>query len=347
MNNKLRSYFPVLNSCTYFNTAYVGPMSIQLFEFRNKLEKEYLNDGDKFKIDNIERIDDFRETISGFINSKKENTFFTSNFSTGFRYILDLIPKKSKILTLKDDYNSLLSGINEREFIVDDLSITFDFEIQIENQLAKKTYDILAISVVQFLSGIKVDFGLLKKIKEKYPKLIIIGDSTQFIGSDLFSFKDSPFDVIIGSGYKWMLAGFGNAYMAVSDNFIKQTRSTSQIIYEKVYAGHINFLGSASLNFSIKFLQQNNFHELIKIKKILGNFLIEGLKDLNLINPIIKSRKNHSNIYTIIGDDNLYNKLQSHGIRCSLRGEGVRLSVHFYNSESEIDYLLKVLKKSN
>ena len=71
MNNKLRSYFPVLNSCAYFNTAYVGPMSIQLFEFRNKLEKEYLNDGDKFKIDNIERIDDFRETISGFINSKK------------------------------------------------------------------------------------------------------------------------------------------------------------------------------------------------------------------------------------------------------------------------------------
>ena len=347
MNNTIRSLFPVLNSCTYLNTAYVGPMSIQLFEYRNKLEKEYLREGDEFKIDSIQRIDDFRETISSFINSPKKNTFITSNFSTGYRYVLDLIPKEFRVLTLKNDYNSLLEGLAERDFLVDYVPITSDFEFQIEKQLDKKVYSVLAISVVQFLSGIKVNFKTLKRIKQKHPTLIIIGDSTQFIGSDFFDFNHSPFDVIIGSGYKWLLAGFGNAYISVSDHFLNQTKCSSQIIYDKVYAGHINFLGSASLDFAIKFLQNNDFNNLIKIKNHLGTLLSEGLKELNLLDPIVEKRADHSSIFTISGDQNLYDKLQSIGIRCALRGKGVRVAVHFYNQEFEIDTLIKVLKKLN
>ena len=347
MNNNIRSLFPVLNSCTYLNTAYVGLLSTQLFEFRNKLEKEYLTEGDKFKIDNHERINDFRETISRFINSSKENTFFTSNFSNGFRYVLDLLPKESKILALENDYNSLIEGLNERDFLVDYIPITSDFEVQIEKKLYKNEYGVLAISLVQFLSGIKVDFSALRKIKEKHPKLIIIGDSTQFIGSDFFDFNNSPFDVVIGSGYKWMLAGFGNAYMAVSHNFFKQTKSSSKDIYKKVYTGHINFLGSASLDFAIKFLQNNDFNNLIKIKKELGCFLREELKVLNLLDQVVKKREDHSSIYTIPGDQILYKTLQNKGVRCALRGGGVRVDIHFYNEEFEINKLIKILKKLN
>jgi len=319
-------------------------MSTQLFEYRNNLEKEYLRKGDVFKVDGIQRIDSFRKTISAFINSPKKNTFFTSNFSIGYSYILDLIPKGSRVLTLENDYDSLLEGLAERDFLVDYVPITSDFELQIEKQLDKKEYSVLAISVVQFLSGIKVDFNALNKIKEKHPTLIIIGDSTQFIGSDFFDFNHSPFDVIIGSGYKWLLAGFGNAYISVSDHFLNQTKCSSQIIYDKVYAGHINFLGSASLDFAIKFFQNNDFNNLIKIKNHLGTLLREGLKELNLLDPIVEKREDHSSIYTILGDKTLYDKIQSSGIRCALRGKGVRVAVHFYNNESDIDNFIKILK---
>ena len=347
MNNNIRSLFPVLKSCTYLNTAYAGLLSTELFDFRKKLENDYLVKGDVFKIDSHERISDFRDTISKFINSSKENTFFTSNFSTGYRYILDLLPKKSKILALENDYNSLLEGLKEREFTIDHIPITSDFELQIENKLYKNHYDVLVISVVQFLSGIKVDFNLLRKIKSAFPNLIIIGDSTQFIGSDLFDFNNSPFDVIIGSGYKWMLAGFGNAYLAVSERFFNYTKSSSKILYDKVYTGHINFLGSASLDFAIKFLQKNNFESLIQQKNDLGAFLGDELKRMKLLDPEVERRKDHSSIYTIVGDRTLHDELQRRGVRCSLRGKGVRVSVHFYNEEYEVDNLIKILKKLN
>ena len=347
MNNNIRSLFPVLKSCTYLNTAYAGLLSTELFDFRKKLENDYLVKGDVFKIDSHERISDFRDTISKFINSSKENTFFTSNFSTGYRYILDLLPKKSKILALENDYNSLLEGLKEREFMVDYIPITSDFELQIEKQLHKNNYNVLAISVVQFLSGIKVDFKVLRKIKHAFPKLTIVGDSTQFVGSDIFDFNNSPFDVVIGSGYKWMLAGFGNAYMAVSEDFLNHTKSSSKSLYEKVYAGHINFLGSASLDFAIKFLQKNNFESLIQQKNDLGVFLGDELKKMKLLDPQVEKRDDHSSIYNIIGVRNLYNELQKRGVRCSLRGKGVRVSVHFYNEESEVYNLIKILKKLN
>ena len=347
MNNTIRSFFPVLSSSNYLNTAYVGPMSTELFDFRNKLEKEYLKDADRLKIDSSKRINEYRETISEFVGSSQENTFFNSNFSTAFRIILDFIPKNSRVLSLKNDYNSLVDGINERDFLVDYISITSDFEIIIKKQLEKKKYDVLALSVVQFLSGLKVDFSILKEIRNKHPDLIIIGDATQFMGSDFFNFNDSPFDVIVGSGYKWMMAGFGNAYLSVSSNFLNLTSSNSQKIYDKFYAGHINLLGAASLDFAIKFLQKNNYNQLISYKNKLGSYLKDELKKLNLLDPIIERRKNHSSIFVIRGDQKLYNKLRSYGIKCSLKISGIRISVHFYNIESEVDNLIEVLKKLN
>ena len=347
MKKTIRSFFPVLNTCTYLNTAYVGPLSTELFEFRNNLEKEYLKQGDKIKFDSEEKINNFRETVSKFINSSKKNTFCTSNFSTGYRYILDFLPKKINVLALKNDYNSLISGLRERDLSVDYISITSDFELQIENRLDEKKYSVLVLSIVQFLSGIKVDFSALREIKKKNPRLIIIGDSTQFIGSDFFDFNSSPFDVVIGSGYKWILAGFGNAYLAVSDRFLKITECSSNEIYEKVYAGHLNLLASASLDFAIKFLQNNDYNNLIKIKRDLGLFLKQELKQLNLLDPLVEIRKNHSSIYTIHGNEKLFKYLQNNGIRCALRGGGVRVAVHFYNEESDIDKLIKILKRLN
>tara|TARA_S200000501_G_scaffold129433_2_gene122308 strand:+ start:13626 stop:14651 length:1026 start_codon:yes stop_codon:yes gene_type:complete len=340
----MRYLFPVLESSVYLNTAYVGPMSNELYNYRKKIDKQFLNNGDKFKIDSLEKISFYKKTISSFINSKKENTFFTVNFSTGFRYILDLIPSGAAILTIKNDYDSLLSALQERDFKVDYIEISPDYENEIEKQLKKKPYLVLTLSVVQFLSGIKIDFEKLNEIKKNNPNLIIIGDTTQFVGSDIFDFNNSPFDVVVGSGYKWLLAGFGNAYISVSDDFIAKTNSSTNLIFDKVYSGHINYLGASSLNFSIKFLQDNDFKTLIQKKKKLSLLLRDELDNLGLIPPIVKKRKSHSGIFNIPGKKNLHKKLMKNGIRCSLRGDGVRVSVHFYNNNSDIKKLIKVLK---
>jgi selenocysteine lyase/cysteine desulfurase len=51
--------------------------------------------------------------------------------------------------------------------------------------------------------------------------------------------------------------------------------------------------------------------------------------------------ENRSALTFIPGDERLLERLQANHIIASLRGNGIRLSLHFYNSEEEIEKLLE------
>ena len=60
----------------------------------------------------------------------------------------------------------------------------------------------------------------------------------------------------------------------------------------------------------------------------------------NLLDDQITKRKQHSNIFNLKGGEFLYRKLLQKNIICSRRGNGIRVSFNFYNTEEEIDFLL-------
>ena len=84
---KFKNDFPLLKSCTYFNTAYVGLMSESLYDFRVNFERGYLHNGDEYKLRAYDNLPQTQAMIASFIGSKKEQTYFVSNFSTGIRYV--------------------------------------------------------------------------------------------------------------------------------------------------------------------------------------------------------------------------------------------------------------------
>jgi cysteine desulfurase/selenocysteine lyase len=84
-----RNDFPLLKSTAYLNTAYVGLMSQSLFDHRVNIEQDYLLNGDQFKIDAYNRLDQTHQSIANFIGSKREQTYLVSNFTIGIRYVLD------------------------------------------------------------------------------------------------------------------------------------------------------------------------------------------------------------------------------------------------------------------
>jgi selenocysteine lyase/cysteine desulfurase len=337
--------FPALKSSTYFNTAYVGLMSQSLYEFRSNFEKNYLLNADQYKIDAYDRLNHTHAAIAAFIGSKKEQTYFVSNFSAGIRFVLDGLPIGSNVLYLKDDYHSLVDALEERDF--NHFSITIDerLEENIEQALCQKKFHALAISIVQYTHGLKIDFDFLNDIKEKYPKLLIVGDATQHIGADHFDFEASPFDAIVCSGYKWLLAGFGNGFIALSDKFFKYTDLIREDFQQKVFSGHFNILGAASLVFALEYLKANHFEKLVEKSKVLSQNLRNRLTNIGLI-PEYHQRKPQSSIVSIPTDESLLDQLQEEGIRASYRGKYLRFSMHFYNSNEEIEKLITLLKQS-
>jgi selenocysteine lyase/cysteine desulfurase len=337
--------FPALKSSTYFNTAYVGLMSQSLYEFRSNFEKNYLLNADQYKIDAYDSLNHTHAAIAAFIGSKKEQTYFVSNFSAGIRFVLDGLPVGSNVLYLKDDYHSLVDALEERDFNHFSLSIDERLEENIEHALSQNNFHALVTSIVQFTHGLKIDFDFLHHIKEKYPKLLILGDATQHIGTDHFDFDDSPFDAVVCSGYKWLLAGFGNGFIALSDQFFIHTNLIREDFKQKVFSGHFNILGAASLVFALEYLKANHFGKLVEKSKVLSQNLRDGLTNIGWI-PEYYKRKPQSSIVSIPADESLLNQLKEQGIKASYRGKYLRFSMHFYNSNEEIEKLITLLKHS-
>ncbi|MDC3132935.1 aminotransferase class V-fold PLP-dependent enzyme [Flavobacteriaceae bacterium] len=336
--------FPLLENTTYLNTAYVGLMSKSLIDHRRKSDEEYLLLGDRYKVKQEECLEECHQTIANFLGAVTKHAFFINNFSSGIRLILNCIPKDFRFLVLEEDYPSLTIAVEERGFQITSIPLTSKVEEAIEKAMALHPIDVLALSVVQYVSGLLIDFDALKRLKVKYPKLIIIGDGTQFIGGMPFHFESSPFDVIISSGYKWLLAGFGCGLIAVSESFLGRTNTSNKILYDKIFAGHFNFLGATSLNFAIKRLNDWNFSKLIQKKQDLSNKLRKELDRLELLDPKVKGRSKHSSIFNIPGDKKRYSLLIENEIRCKQRSNGIRISLHFYNTEEDIEHFVNCIE---
>ena len=341
---KFKNDFPLLKSCTYFNTAYVGLMSQTLYDFRVNFERDYLNNGDQYKLKAYDNLPRTHEVISSFIGSKKDQTYFVSNFSTGVRYVMDALPELTNVLYIKDDYHSLVSSLKEKNFNLFPIEMSENIEAVVDDSLNKNSIDTLVISMVQYTNGLLVDFDYLAVLKQKFPDLTIIGDATQYIGTDLFNFSESPFDAVICSGYKWLLAGFGNGFVALSDKFLAKAKITAEQFSQKVYAGHFNILGAASLVFALELLKNNDFKKLVATNQHLSSELRNALT-LNGFKPACNFRKKHSAIISIPYEESFLKLLEEQNIRVAHRGDYIRFSIHFYNTPEEIKTLIEVIKK--
>ena len=337
--------YPLLKKGTYLNTAYMGLMSESLSSFRRDYEMGYLNGGESYKFNADNLLFETHENLSNFFGSKEKNTFVIPNFSTGIKHITNYLSTKLNVLLIKDDYPSLVKAFDEKKFNIESIEIQTHLELQIEKRLNSKKIDVLAMSIVQYASGLLIDINFLKKLKCQYPDLIIIGDGTQFLGAHNFDFNSSPFDVVAASGYKWLLAGFGNGVLMISDYYLSRIKKKAFDLYDDIFTGHFNILSVASLNFSIKNFQKNDFTKLIKYKEKLSRKAKQILTENCLIDEWVKIRKEHSSIFILEGKKTMYKTLIKNKIHCVQRGKGIRVSFHFYNTFKDLDNLIKVLKQ--
>ena len=341
----IKAYYPLLTNTTYLNTAYVGLMSTQLAEFRRSHEEFYLkNGGDQYKMKAYDDLDSMHQSFASFFGLTPDRCFGTSNFSTGIRTALSFLPKKMRILLIEEDYPSLTDAFKEKGFDSAKIAMQPQIEEAIKEKLKSEKFEILALSIVQYTSGLFIDQEYLFRLKKEYPSLIIIGDGTQFLGAHQFNFDKSPFDLVAGSGYKWLLGGFGNGIVMLSKAFVAMTSQKVESIRECFFNGHFNILGMASLDFAIRELVQNDFQSLVKEKAALSREVKNQLIADEFLPQWVGERSTHSSIFNIKGGEELFAFLQKHNIRCVQRSSGVRVSFHFYNTENDLDKLLKTLK---
>ena len=101
-----------------------------------------------------------------------------------------------------------------------------------------------------------------------------------------------------------------------------------------------------SLGFAIEELFSFDMEALLRKKKELAVYFFEALKERNLLEDFVCERKEHSSIFTLKISDETHQALIKENIRCVKRGVGVRVSVHFYNTDQDVDHLLEMIDRA-
>lgn len=355
---EIRKHFPALESCIYLNTASNGVIPKPVIEWRRQHDLDLMNHASVFRDKHKLHIEQIRSTVSRFFDASTDETALLPNISFGINTVLEGLPKGQKILLLKNDYPSINWPVETRDFDVCYAEIDENLEKNIEEAVAKHKPDVFMFSIVQWLTGIKIDFEFLKQLKSYHPNLLLIADGTQYLGTEHFSFADNAIDVLGASAYKWLTAGYGNGFVMVKESvreriFPKtigfnsaerfESLATETAFMKHFEPGHQDTLNYGSLEQAMLFQEKLGKDYLYQKIALLSNKAKAYFAKMDLLKNDTLLRKNHSSIYNLKGDKALFQKLLENDIICSPRGGGIRVSFHYYNTDKELDRLVGVL----
>lgn len=356
---KVRKEFPALRNQIYVNTPVFGPLYDSLLDWRQEHDLDFLLKASDMRDKSLKIISDTRTTVGEFFNCKRENVALINNFSTGLNMLLEGLDTKEKVLLLVNDYPSVDWPFTSRGFPISYIKINEHLEQRIRNAVIKENISILALSVVQWQNGLKIDLEFLKDLKKEHPNLLIIADGTQFVGTTDFDFEDSGIDVLGASAYKWLLAGYGNGFMLFKDE-VKERCSLKTIGFNaanarpelhndirfarRFEAGHLSCLNFGSLKFSLDFLSRIGKDKIELQNKKLIEKAKQEFTQLGLLQDSVVNKKGHSTIFNIKADDAIFQLLNDNDVICAQRGDGIRFGFHFYNTENDIDAIVRILK---
>ncbi|MEP2936757.1 MAG: aminotransferase class V-fold PLP-dependent enzyme [Gilvibacter sp.] len=357
--NSYTDQFPVLANYTYLNTASSGVLPLAVKEWRAQHDQDFLEHASVFREPHKDHIEQIRETMAAFCGAFLDDIALVPNWSFGFNTILEGVEDHKSCLLLEGDYPSINWPVENHGLRCVYAKIDFDLEDNIREVLAKETPDIFAFSLTQYINGITLSLDFLREIKKLYPAMLLIADGTQYVGTRPFNFNESPLDILGFSGYKWLMAGYGVGCMMIKQSakeqlFLKTIgfNSASYIFSHREQApfnkllepGHHDTLNFGSLMRSVQILEKIGLENIYEHITSLRAYAIEQLLALGFINPKIQKRSDHGPILSITSAPGLFAYLRENNILCSERGEGIRISFHFYNNKKDLDVLFQALK---
>ncbi len=367
--------YPLVQKYAYLDTATTGVFSKRARDAMAGFIDDRYNEGmDMIDfIENWEFADNLRSVVADVINSDSDEIFFSGSgsdmlniFSNGIK-----LNENANIITTDLSFPSTPYNWMNRVGI-DNVRIAKSSNGQLPKEslfdLVDENTEVIALCMVENTSGWLHDMKAIGEFcKEKGIYLVV--DATQCIGALKIDVKDTNIDFLAVSTYKWLGGVFGVSFAFVSKRVLNELCPTYV-----GWTGNKNRLDHSKLNFdlsdganrfetgSLNWIGLKGISEAMKIYLELGkndveNYIlslteylykrIEESDKLGLVGPFPKLNRSQV-VYIRYPEDLRLNDrvLRENGIRAHVAaGNTMRVSMHFYNNESDIDKLISFLDK--
>jgi cysteine desulfurase/selenocysteine lyase len=368
--DKIRKQFPVTEKYAYFDHAAVGPLPKKTVESVHRVTEEKY-EGDLHWESWEETAEKVRASIANLTGARGEEIALTFNTTEGIAIVANGLTyeKGSNIVTCDLEFPSnlypwqalakhqglQLKVIRNRDGILrmEDFSEAIDARTRV-----------VAISYVQYANGFKINLEELSKIAHENNALVVT-DAVQALGQMPVDVSKLGVDFLATSGYKWLLSPISTGFLYVKHELLEELwptivgyRSDENSMdfsfrefqpahtARRYEGGQLNFPGFAGMKESIALLQeigigtvQSNIHSLV-------DRMLDGVKrNTKLQIRSCLEEPSRSGIINLAcrEPDLVAERLLERRIVISVRAGGLRISPHFYNTESEIDKLVSEL----
>ncbi|WP_296219097.1 aminotransferase class V-fold PLP-dependent enzyme [Pseudomonas sp. UBA2684] len=227
---------------------------------------------------------------------------------------------------------------------------------------------LLSISAVQFASGLRLDLERLGHGCQQRGVLFCV-DAIQQLGALPFDAQACQCAFAMADGHKWLLGPEGLGVFYCRSDLRAQLKLHEYGWHMLEHAGDYqrsdwqparsarrfecgspNMLGAMALEASLSLLEEVSMAEVGKALEARVQWLLDGLAGIpgvSLHSPRDPARRAGIVTFSLAGWDNqaLFAQLKAAQVICAQRGDGIRLSPHFYSEARVIEETLQLLRQ--
>jgi cysteine desulfurase/selenocysteine lyase len=350
---QMREQFPVTQRYAYLNHASVGALSQAVVGAMTRYLTDRGNSGGEALVDWDADIERIRQTCARFIGGHRDEIVFTGSISHGLNIVAcgldwregdNLICAETEFTANIYPWTNLRRrGVEVRfvparqnRILVDDVAAMIDRRTRL-----------VAISFVEFRTGYRNNLDALAALCHERGAYLCV-DSIQGLGAMQFSVARTPVDFLAAHAAKWMnpvMAGWRG--VVDRDDYFKYDSPLRQS-GECFEPGSPNFAGLLGMEAAIELLLSAGMAEIEARILALTDYFIAGLQAKGCaIGTPIQHRQERSGIVSFrhpaADSAELCERLHDADVIVSVRGDLIRVSPHFFNTEDDLDRLLAVL----
>jgi cysteine desulfurase / selenocysteine lyase len=369
--------FARLDGSTYLNAASYGPLPERSLragrEFQERRGAAALQVEDFG--DTLERA---RRACARLVNAAESEIALTPNTSVGLNIAADLVRARARdgrraIIVPDREFPANVYGWLSLRRDGFDVEITpvddrgCPREDALLERVARGDVAALAISAVQFATGYRADLARLGAACRAHDTLFVV-DGIQALGAVPVDVVADGIDVLASGGQKWLCGPFGAGFAYIRRDLIGahephrpgwlSFRSTADFTRLLDYTwdlwddarrfevGSLGIQAFVELAHSIELILEAGVDRIFEHIRALQAPLLEWAADTRGAEPLLCGDGRTSGIIALRVDDALALNaaLAAEGITCVPREGAVRFAPHFYNTNTEMERVVRVLR---
>jgi selenocysteine lyase/cysteine desulfurase len=368
-----RDEFPWADQTVYLNHASVGPLPERtrraLDEFNRQRAMPFqLPDRDLFAV-----LAESRRLVAELLSVTREEIALTVNTGFGLGVVARALPLRPGDVVLLSDREfpaNVYPWLRLRELgieveLVPTTAAGWPDEARLLERLADPRVRVLAVSLVQFSNGYRVDLAALSAATRRTGAYLVV-DAIQAVGQIPVDLGRTQVDVLACGGQKWLLSPWGSGFVYVRRELI--SRLSPPVTGWMAFEGTDDFtrlttysdtLRADARRFELITLPYQDFAGFNASLGLVRDMGIERIQAhlRRLHQPVLSwAERSGARIVSPRGERGsgilclapgdvgaAFRRLKAARVICSLREGAIRLSPHGYNTLEEMERVVAVL----